>query len=94
MLISNLFATSTPITPTGIITATSTLILSISVLLGVLPVLINTLRTTKSTKKIAESTHVIVNGQRTAMLKREAVLEGLLKEAGIEVPARPPEEHL
>lgn len=89
-----ILSTSAPITPTGIITATSTLILSISVLLGVLPVLINTLRTTKSTKKIAESTHTIVNGQRTAMLKREAVLEALLHEAGVSVPTRPPEEHL
>lgn len=89
-----LFDASAPITPTGIITATSTLILSISVLCGVLPVLITTLRTTKSTKKIAEDTHIIVNGQRTAMLKREAVLEELLKQAGVTVPARPPEEHL
>lgn len=77
----------TPSSLAGAVTAFATVITALGGLVMAFGVLIPILRTTRST-------HVIVNQQRTDMLRREAALKKLLAFHGIEIPEDPSVEEL
>lgn len=70
----------------GLITAFFTMITAIGGAVVSFKVMLPNLRINRHVAKVAEETHVIVNQQRTDMMRFETVLKNKLAEHGIEIP--------
>lgn len=71
---------------TGLVTALAGVITAVSLLFGALAVFLPQMR--KLNKRV-DSVHDLVNGQRTALVKRNAQLIQLLQAHGVAVPPDP-----
>lgn len=70
----------------GLITAICTSLTALGGLIVTLKVFIPAKRTSEEAKVIAKETHVIVNQQRTDMIRYTTVLTRALERAGIDIP--------
>jgi len=71
----------------GIITASASVFTALALLVTAIGVLIPNLRETRKAVKATEEVHIMVNQQRTDILRYQAALVSALQKAGIDVPA-------
>jgi|HubBroStandDraft_1064217.scaffolds.fasta_scaffold15366_5 hypothetical protein len=77
------------VTPTGIVTASSTLVLAVTALITAVKGVIPLLRTARETKAAVGEVHELVNNRSDRQDARIEQLEHGLRDAGSAVPDRP-----